>query len=248
MREAIAVLEEAIAVDRREGLGDDWRCFAKLSMVARAHLKIGHVEAGLATYDTLKVVNPTARSIGDTRWRHFYAIQLARLGRVEDALVQVEESQPMVRELDASFMGGVHCTRAFVHLIGGDVDSARRWARRTIESGDIAITEARLCLALCDLASGNPRAAITELEFQRAFAAQERMLKPEWAAEVRYHLARAYESIGESEKAAHRYREFLDTWRDADPEIQLIVRDRRDPDDRPLEFARRRLEALESGI
>jgi tetratricopeptide (TPR) repeat protein len=173
---------------------------------------------------------------------------LARVGRIEDALAQIEEVLPQVRRLDASFVGAVFCVRAFVHLIDGDVDSARRWSQSCLDSGDIAVTQARLCLALCDLASGDGRAAIEELEFQRAFAGQGRMLRPAWAAEVRYHLARAYEKAGDVDEAALSYREFLDIWRDADPEIRLIVPDPRDPDGRPLEFARRRLAALESGI
>jgi tetratricopeptide (TPR) repeat protein len=44
---------------------------------------------------------------------------------------------------------------------------------------------------------------------------------------MNYHLARAYEAMGENEKAAKEYAFFIEAWADADPELQLWVEDAR---------------------
>ena len=46
-------------------------------------------------------------------------------------------------------------------------------------------------------------------------------------ANMNYHLARAYESMGEYEKAAKEYAFFIEAWADADPELQPWVEDAR---------------------
>jgi hypothetical protein len=42
-----------------------------------------------------------------------------------------------------------------------------------------------------------------------------------------YHLARAYEGMGEYGKAAKEYAFFVEAWEDADPELQPWVEDAR---------------------
>jgi tetratricopeptide (TPR) repeat protein len=248
MREAITLLDEMMEIDRREGMGNDWRYFAKLSMTAEAYFRIGQVDAGLAVFDSLALLTANPQSVAESRWRGLYAEELARQGRIDEAKAQLDRLEAMVLAIDPDYIEVVYYTRALVALVNGDIGSARLWAERTLDSGNMANVGGHLCLALCDLESGRAAEAAAELEFQCAFAGQARMLRPMWAVELRYHLARAYESTGEVDKAADRYREFLDIWKDADPGIHLTVSDSRDPDDRPLEFARRRLEALRSGI
>jgi tetratricopeptide (TPR) repeat protein len=248
MRNGIAGFRKHMAVDESEGLSNDWGYSTKSMLVARAHLSIGEVDRGLAVFDTLFSHTSEAKSIFDARNRAFYAIELARLGRFDDARAQADIAESEMRAVDPDFIDAAYLTHAFVDLLEGDITSARQNADSSLALGDDFTDQARLYLALCDLASGDLAAAAAELEFQCAYARQGRMLDPFWSAELRYHLARAYDQLGETDKAMARYREFLDIWRDADPEIRLIVRDPRDPDDRPLEFARRRLEALRSGI
>jgi len=247
IRQTIAVLDSGLAVDRREGLSGDWRYNTKLAFMARAYLRIGEIDAGLAAYDSVAALTVEKRSILDARWRGFYIIDLARLGRFGEAEEQLSHLEADILELDPDFIEMFYFNRSFVELIRGDTSEARHWAERCLASGDMARIGAELCIALCDLDSGDAAAAAAELEFQCAYAGLGRVMNPFLAVELRYHLARAYEALGEADKASARYEEFLEIWKDADPEIQLMLRDPRDPDNRPLDFARKRLESLAGG-
>jgi tetratricopeptide (TPR) repeat protein len=43
-----------------------------------------------------------------------------------------------------------------------------------------------------------------------------------WAVKAQYHLGVAYEKSGWQDKAVKQYEEFLEAWKDADPDIQVV--------------------------
>ena len=99
------------------------------------------------------------------------------------------------------------------------------------------------------LRRGNPEAAVEKLEgvrryqatpWVRTVLAQALLELERWEEAVpylvewsstnssrHYHLARAYEGMGESGKAATEYAFFVEAWEDADPELQPWVEEAR---------------------
>ncbi|MGD2120437.1 MAG: BTAD domain-containing putative transcriptional regulator [Gemmatimonadota bacterium] len=99
------------------------------------------------------------------------------------------------------------------------------------------------------LRQGDPEAAVEKLEEVRRYQASPRVRTvlgyalmelerweeaipylAEWSSTnsyLHYHLARAYEGMGEHGKAAKEYTFFVEAWKDADPELQPWVEDAR---------------------
>jgi tetratricopeptide (TPR) repeat protein len=245
-RDTIAAADETMAADREDGLEGDWRCQLMSVTKAKAQLRIGQNEACLATFAAMDDGDEQPQSWYDVVWRGVKAQSLARMGRFDEADATLDRAEMQMRSLNYLLLDVVYLFRARIDLIRGDIPSSRRWTQESLAHGGQIPT--RINLALCDIVDGNPADAVTELEFQCTCYQLNRMRDSFLNAELRYHLARAYEKTGQVGKASEKYAEFLDMWKDADPDIRLLFPDPRDPDDRPLDFARRLLEALKSGI
>jgi tetratricopeptide (TPR) repeat protein len=117
-------------------------------------------------------------------------------------------------------------------------------------SGGIAKADALAVEAYGMWRQGDPEATIAKLEETRRYHATDHVrrvlgqvlmelgrweeavpyLHPNWLrpySHERYHLARAYEGMGELGKAAKEYALFVEAWEDADPELQPWVDDAR---------------------
>jgi serine/threonine protein kinase/tetratricopeptide (TPR) repeat protein len=155
------------------------------------------------------------------------ALALARAGDTAGA-------EKLAAELDKTFPLDTRVQRYWLPTIWAGVSLERKDPNRAIELLKVASTvelgkPTRLAIFLCPvylrgeaylmLHDGNRAAA----EFQKFIDHRGFVMNFPWGALARLGLARAYALQGDTAKAGSAYEDFLTLWRDADPDVPILI-------------------------
>ena len=143
------------------------------------------------------------------------AVELLRKA-AEAYLARASADSAEAANVRAMLQGSLRALDGYAAWREGDPDGAARLleeAQRALPSD-----EARWWLARIHLERDRPARAVRWL---RSFWWDEHTL-------ARYHLGRAYEAVGEPERAREAYRAFVEGWSEADPALQPRVEEARD--------------------
>ncbi|UCD94752.1 MAG: tetratricopeptide repeat protein [Candidatus Zixiibacteriota bacterium] len=156
-----------------------------------------------------------------------------------------ERAEKMAEDLKSELEGAAELTgTGFLSLIRGIIEFSRgnleasvrhyKQAADSIRNPFVAnYFQNRLMLARAYLESGRYNEAIKEYESLLSNYGYGRFEWPIHIAKAHYHLAMAYEKSGNNKEAIKQFREFLEAWKDGDPDIAAV------------KDARNRLELLE---
>ena len=159
--------------------------------------------------------------------RETAALALARAGDSATA-------EKLAAELDKQFPLDIIAQRYWLPTIGAAVALDRKDPKRaiellqdmsTIELGVSSLTAVALCPAYVRgeayLMLHDGRGAATE--FQKFIDHRGLVANFPWGAMARLGLARAYAMQGDTAKAKSAYRDFLTLWKDADPDVPVLI-------------------------
>jgi tetratricopeptide (TPR) repeat protein len=154
------------------------------------------------------------------------AVAFAGVGRTDRARQLLAEAE---RELDEGLLrqaaGGLHRGAGYVALAEGRANDAVT---------EFRLSDAELGCEICALhglgtayrLAGEPDSAIAVFErFVNTPYASRVIWDAVWLANVYIHLGELYEERGDQDSAINYYNEFVELWKDADPELQPRVQD-----------------------
>ncbi|GAB4325120.1 MAG: hypothetical protein Kow0074_18550 [Candidatus Zixiibacteriota bacterium] len=235
-RKAIELLNSGMEADRMEQF-TGWPYMIKMHSKIHLHEALGDYRQALAaTNDAQPVTNALSPVMG--HWligvkaelldRLGYPVQadslIGELYRLRTATGSTADELYYIEQLNLAIQRGENpAIRAYADSI---------LQLRTLDARGFYLNEA---LARAYLAQSTPADAIPILERLLEGFDENATMDGGIVITLHYHLARAYEMSGWTEKAIARYEHFLELWRDADPGI------------REVDDARARLAALEQG-
>nr|NIM20213.1 tetratricopeptide repeat protein [Candidatus Latescibacterota bacterium]NIM21950.1 tetratricopeptide repeat protein [Candidatus Latescibacterota bacterium]NIM65968.1 tetratricopeptide repeat protein [Candidatus Latescibacterota bacterium]NIO02376.1 tetratricopeptide repeat protein [Candidatus Latescibacterota bacterium]NIO29286.1 tetratricopeptide repeat protein [Candidatus Latescibacterota bacterium] len=241
--ETMQLLDKMFAADQLEEKKDE----GKYVLRALIHMERGNLESALEDIQTAIRIREVggqkpmfendlvvSRFIEDPLiWRAFHVYFLAAGGNVEQA-------DRMIRALEAEHPDREALTESYRWALGvlelakGNTSAAVARLERALEKVKSAgfipgekDAHIRFFLAKAYLESGNPASAEAELEMLLSAYDTDRVIFGLWTARAYYLLGMACEELERSSEAVTQYQEFMEVWKDADPELQGEVADAR---------------------
>ncbi|MEW5875530.1 MAG: protein kinase [Candidatus Zixiibacteriota bacterium] len=219
--EALRVVEDAISADRLEGYEGFW-LFAKLAQSVSYLLAAGDQRGAIAASEDAGAVYRKLFPTDVVGARDLEASARAAGGDTASALSIYERIRHAIRTSpdSNSYFVSLAAARAHTARLTGDIPTAaaefeyipldRRDSHLTYALGKVYLDLGRLENAVQTLERG-----IKRLDEETAFLSF-------FAVRCHYLLGRAYEESGWTDKAATKYREFLEIWKNADPGIPEV--------------------------
>jgi tetratricopeptide (TPR) repeat protein len=219
LNEAMRLLDDAIGAERLEGQTD----FQKHGLKEMIYLAKGELDLARGELD---VVNETTDFFPTSYWISYlcYRILAHQLDEVEESFeiikTKVDELRP-VYVWRYGWLGG------YVELATGDPDSAITYLERAAHRvrrhqfwNELGV---RYFLALALLDLDRLPEATQQLEALVRLEYTGDVEYTIWPVRARYLLGVVYERLGRTGEAIAMYEEFLDIWKDADPDIPEIT-------------------------
>jgi tetratricopeptide (TPR) repeat protein len=250
MQDAARAIRNALRVEQSRGTFSA----AEAAMLAQVHdvrLAAAYSEDGKSLLQRLKSLLQQNRTFTASRppmasrWSLFAPI-FAELGDASSAQQVMSDFAQRMTSSRYPAMG----VRIAEHVIGADIATAAGKPDEALaklrDGCSLAPGQALLCerMAFLEVAQAHDRAGRVDsaIAAYRRFAELQgaRMLGPPRAFDVKTpklaptwrRLGELYESKGDNRSAIDAYERFLDLWRNADPELQPIVRQVRERSDR----------------
>jgi serine/threonine protein kinase/Tfp pilus assembly protein PilF len=230
--EALALLDEGIAWDKKNGIEDGNRVAkhnTKLFIYwEQEQMDLAWREAELLDTFIARLVPPE----DPFSRRTAYIISYAKQGEFDKADSLLQLIREHVDHREPNLMSGYHRVVGVVEFIKGNVQSAIDHLQLGLYENAVPLFETRYFLGLAYLDIGQPAEAVGVLVPALQRYDEHMMQFPIWAVKARCYLGKAYDQLGQREKAIARYEEFLNIWKDADEGMAEV------------EDARERLKAL----
>ncbi|MBK8208278.1 MAG: SpoIIE family protein phosphatase [Planctomycetes bacterium] len=124
LKEAVGLLQDTAARLKRAGMRQ--AAHSAISLLGNALTGLDRNEEAIVLFeDVLSDMAGEERSAIESITRHNYALALMRFGRLEDALVVLDEAEEVIRmQGRAEGMAWLSTARAQLHLLMGDVEAA----------------------------------------------------------------------------------------------------------------------------
>jgi len=229
--QALQLLGDGLAADRMEQEEGDWNA-RKHFLKALIHMEKGDRDSSFRearrAVEIWRKVNPDGRIWG----RQYYVQLLARSGLLERAEEVTGELKNDIEDDDEVRMRTYHYARGCIDLAKGNLEESIVNLTKASQGGQDFIGSFMLSKAY--LESGKLDKAVALLEKMLSRYDEYRAHVPVWSAKAHYLLGLAYEKSDWNSRAAEKYEEFLEIFRDADSEIPEV------------EDAEQRLERLKS--
>lgn len=222
---ALEVIDAAITADRMEQAGKT-KYPEKYFQKALIYLEKEDLENALKEYETGMKISREVHPDDVMARRDFYVYLLLLAGRVEEANAVFDELDKELRERGELYEPVRLMSLALKKHAEGDAEAAAELAiealdrvRGSRKAPDFGL---RYFLALTLLDAGRLSEAVKELENTLTIYDESRAVVPIWSVKCHYHLARAYEMSGWTDKAIEQYETFLAIWSGADPKIPVL--------------------------
>jgi len=217
-REALELLDHGIAADKMEQVPGAFKHLLK------AFIYKEKKDPSAALREAKSSVEVLTKSYPDrpVNMRDFYAYFLAESGKTKEAEEVVDAIRDEVEEKYPSLMDYYWRALGHLELTKGNAEEATAHLRKGLVGQAGPLFGVRYHLAQAYLESGRLGEQVAVLEKALSRYDGERATLPVWAVKAHYLLAVAYEKSGWNRKAIEQYKEFLETWKDADPGISEI--------------------------
>jgi tetratricopeptide (TPR) repeat protein len=229
LEEALDVLDAGISADEMEGYTGSGYAY---KLISKASI---YIEQGRPEQTLVQAVN-LATLYQEPWWMHFACYLFAAckdLSRAEQALLDVRGA--IADTTAARSMYPYWTAKAWIEMEKGLYDEACTTLENTERRWFI---HSDYPLGLAYLEAGRLADAVSMFEFicvRRFSTGDQGDYVGLWIPRTHYYLAIAYQESGWRDKAIKQYEDFLDMWRDADPDLEI------------LQDARRRLGTLRAG-
>jgi len=231
LEEALKVLNDGIAADRMEQT-ERQDNVNKHFLKARIYEEKKNLEMALKEAELCTEIHKKAYPEAAVNMRDYYAYILAESGKNAKAEEVVRALKKNIEEKNPALMYSYWLALGTIEQAKGNTNTAVTYNEKAAEEAPSPLFHVRFFLASAYLESGRLGEAVSELEKVLSRYDELRAFFAIWAVKAHYLLALAYEKSGWNKKAIEKYEEFLEIWKDADPEI------------REVEDARKRLEKL----
>jgi serine/threonine protein kinase/predicted Zn-dependent protease len=218
--DALKVLDDGITADRMERMEGE--------LVAYKHAcKAGIYEnekkwsMALNEEETAMQIFKKTRPDDPNNGRDYYAYLLVKSGRMAEAeeIAKVMKNDFEIK--DTTLMPSYWWTLGEIQLAKGDTNQALNYLEKVYRASPTPSFSLRYHFAKIYINKGRLGEAVTELEKALTRYDEDRIWQTN-AVKAYYLLGLAYEKSGWNKKAIEQYEEFLDIWKDADPEIPEV--------------------------
>jgi len=218
---ALTLFDEGIEWDRDKGI-EDGNVVAKHNAKFLTYLELDRYEPAWREARILDECMIRLMPEDPFSSRTAYALLYAAQG----ATAQTDSLLQIIREAidrkSPALVSGYERIQGVVELVMGNEQAAIDHLHRGLYENAVPLFESRYLLGLAYMEAGRPARAVEMLEPALLRYDEHMMQFPLWAVKARYYLAKAYEQLGQQEKAIDRYEEFLDIWKDADEGIKEV--------------------------
>jgi tetratricopeptide (TPR) repeat protein len=223
--EAIANFKEAILFNKAaKGLQSEYRDHLFLASAYRTKDRNVDFASELAVANGIV----SQARFGPT-WGLFLAKTYARIGKTGEATKLLNEMESQAQNPTA--ISGINRSnrsdQAAIYLVKGEIALAGHDVSKAMESFELADKVETSLSTLESLATGYR----TFGKPQESANAYEKLIALNWLGGegqeywilAHYELARLYRELGDTHKAKEYYERFLNIWKDADPDIPILV-------------------------
>jgi tetratricopeptide (TPR) repeat protein len=219
--QALEVLDDGIAADRMEQAEGRWNAFKRgekaiILFEKKQNLDLALKETKIGV-ENLKKIYPDNVDNG----RSYYANLLAQSGRNAEA---EELARVMKKDIETKNPNLMYCywiTLGYIEQAKGNTKTAVTYYEKAEKEGP-PLNYVRVHLAQAYLGLGRLGEAVAVLEQVLSRYDENRASFPTASVKAYYLLGLAYEKSGWNKKAIEKFEEFLDIWKDADPEIPEV--------------------------
>jgi tetratricopeptide (TPR) repeat protein len=223
--EAIANFKEAILLNKAtHGLQSEYRDHLFLASAYRTKGRNADFASELAAANGIL----SQARFGPT-WGLSLAKTYARMGKTSEATKLLNEMESQAQNPTA--VSGINTSnrseQAAIYIVKGEIDLAAHNVSKAIESLELADkvepgASSLESLAFAYRTLGKPRESALEYEKLIALNWLGAEGQEYWTL-AHYELGKIYTELGDAQKAKEYYEKFLNLWKDADPDIPILV-------------------------
>ncbi|UCD95584.1 MAG: tetratricopeptide repeat protein [Candidatus Zixiibacteriota bacterium] len=223
LREALEILDNAIAADRMESADTAGSGAGSLkhALKSKIYIELGRLEQALAEIETASEIDARTSPEGRHTYGAVHAMILAKLGNFDEAEQLAEQIRGELAA-DSTRDSSVYWRmKSRIEFVRGDFESAISRLGKIIDERH-ANYEDNFILARAYLAVDNASAAIPILEkLITDYTDTENLVDAVGDIKAYYYIGQGYEQAGEIDKAIGQYEKFLIIWEDSDPDIPI---------------------------
>jgi tetratricopeptide (TPR) repeat protein len=223
--EAITNLKEAILINKAaKALQSEYRDHMFLASAYRIKGRNSDFASELAAANHIL----SGARFGPT-WSLYLAKTYARIGKTGEASKLLNDMTSQAQNPTA--ISGINTSnrtdQAAIYIVKGEIALAARKASEAMESFELADKTGPSAYGLESLAFGyrtlgKPRESALKYQDIIATFSLGKEDQEYWTL-AHYELAKIYRELGDTQKAKEYYQEFLNIWKDADPDIPILL-------------------------
>ena len=221
IQKALEILEGPVTPDT-SGKFQLWEKASKHSNKLYIYWEQEKLDLALKEIEILKDMLPELDPRDKTKLRDAYAITWIAQGQTAKAERVLKSWRNEISDSDSSQLRQYWRVLGIVEFFKGNTDSSIVYLKKGLWEGSKPIFEIRYFMAQVYLEAGQPDKAAEILEKALLRYDELRAAKGMWAVQSHYYLGMAYQDLGRNQDAIKQYEEFLNLWKNADPELTMV--------------------------
>jgi len=229
LKDALKLLDDGIAADRMElaTSGREGNRSLKHFLKSLIYLEQGELDRACSEHELAIRVHSEVVAQASPLYRCTYAQVLAERGDFEQAEAIAQVLKDESESGETRIGGAYHYAMGCIELARGNSTAAADHLEQAVEYGDYY--DFQFMKARAQLAAGRYDQAITEFkQLAEDITHPWSLVLCVWNAKSHFYLGLAYEKTERPTEAIRHYERFLETWKNADPDLALLqdARDR----------------------